>query len=164
MPPPGTPIRGLRPSILDRLIDPESAGTAILIGYNVDQMYQAVLRDLDDLLNTLHTAHDVPLGFPETRDSIVIYGLQDMASMQAISAEQRTSIGKSIKKAIERFEPRLKAVKVTLLEKPDDLMRMSVRFRIDARLNADPAPDVSFDTILEMGSGKYLVTPSDKGG
>jgi type VI secretion system protein ImpF len=162
MPPPSTPTRGLRPSILDRLIDPESAGTSILIGYNVEQMYASVMRDLDDLLNTLHTSHDVPTTFPETRDSIVMYGLPDMASVQAISAEQRMGIGKAIKRAVERYEPRLKQVKVTLLEKQEDLLRMSIRFRIDARLNADPSPDVAFDTILEMGSGKYQVNAADQ--
>ena len=155
-----TPTRGLRPSILDRLIDPESAGTAILIGYNIDQMYQAVVRDLDDLLNTLHTAHDIPASFPETRDSIVVYGLPDLASVQSISSEQRQSIGKSIRRVIERFEPRLRAVRVSLLDRNEDITRMSLRFRIDARLNADPSPDVAFDTILEMGSGKYLVSPA----
>jgi type VI secretion system protein ImpF len=160
--PPTTPQRGLRPSILDRLIDPESAGTAILIGYNADQMYRSVLRDLDDLLNTLHTAHDIPASFPETRDSIVMYGLPDLASIQAITAEQRQSIAKAIKRVIERFEPRLKNVKVFLLDDKPDEFRFNVRFRIDARLNADPAPDVSFETILEMGTGKYLVTPADK--
>jgi type VI secretion system protein ImpF len=142
------------------LIDPESAGTAILIGYNVQQMYDAVLRDLDDLLNTLHTAHDIPTEFPETRDSIVMYGLPDLASIQAISPEQRLTIGKSIRRVIERFEPRLKNVKVVLLEQAENESRMSIRFRIDARLNADPSPDVAFDTILEMGSGKYLVAPA----
>jgi type VI secretion system protein ImpF len=160
MPPPPQPKRGLQPSILDRLIDPESAGTTIMTGYTVEKTYQAVLRDLEDLLNTLHVSHDVPAEFPHTRDSIVAYGLPDLASVEAISPDQRSAIGKAIKRAIERFEPRLKAVKVTLLKNEEDLVRASVKFRIDARLTVDPAPDVAFDTILEMGSGKYLVTPA----
>jgi type VI secretion system protein ImpF len=159
MSPPPQPKRGLQPSILDRLIDPESAGTSIMTGYTVEKMYAAVLRDLDDLLNTLHTAHDIPAAFPETRDSIVAFGLPDLASVEAISVDQRTAIGKAIKRAVERFEPRLRAVKVTLLKPDEDLTRRSIRFRIDGRLAVDPAPDVAFDTILEMGSSKYLVTP-----
>jgi type VI secretion system protein ImpF len=159
MPPPPQPKRGLQPSILDRLIDPESAGTSIMTGYTVEKMYAAVLRDLDDLLNTLHTAHDIPAAFPETRDSIVAFGLPDLASVEAISVDQRAAIGKAIKRAVERFEPRLRAVKVTLLKPDEDLTRRSIRFRIDGRLAVDPAPDVAFDTILEMGSSKYLVSP-----
>jgi type VI secretion system protein ImpF len=160
MPPPPQPTRGLQPSILDRLIDPESAGTAIMTGYTVQKMYDAVLRDLEDLLNSVHTAHTISPAFPETRDSVAAYGLPDLTSIEAISADQRASIGKAIKKAVERFEPRLRAVKVTLLDPEDDPVRGSIRFRVDARLAVDPAPDVAFDTILEMGSGTYLVTPA----
>ena len=159
MPTPPQPKRGLQPSILDRLTDPESAGTAILTGYTVEKMYAAVLRDLENLLNTVHTARDIPAEFLEVRDSLVAYGLPDLASMEAISSEQRANIGKTIRTAIERFEPRLRRVRVTLL-KQDDEVRMSLKFRIDARLAVDPAPDVAFDTILEVGTGKYLVTPA----
>jgi type VI secretion system protein ImpF len=122
-------------------------------------MYAAVLRDLENLLNTVHTARDIPSEFPEVRDSVVAYGLPDLASMEAISSEQRATIGKTIRATIERFEPRLRRVRVTLL-KQDDEVRMSLKFRIDARLAVDPAPDVAFDTILEVGTGKYLVTPA----
>src|SRR2546427_5979001 len=115
MPPP-QPKRGLRPSILDRLTDPESAGTAILTGYTVEKMYAAVLRDLEDLLNTVHTAHTVAPEFADVRDSIVAFGLPDLASVESISADQRAAIGRTIRKAIERFEPRLRAVRVTLLK------------------------------------------------
>ena len=160
MPPPPQPKRGLQPSVLDRLIDPESAGTSIMIGYTVERMYAAVLRDLEDLLNTLHTSHDIPADFPEVRDSIAAYGLPDLASMEAISAAQRTTIGKAIKRAVERFEPRLRSVRVMLVKPDEDIVRRSLKFRIDARLAVDPAPEVAFDTILEMGSSTYQVTPA----
>ena len=39
-------------------------------------------------------------------------------------------------------------------------VRRSIKFRVDARLTVDPAPAVAFDTILEMGSSTYLVTPA----
>lgn len=156
MPPP-QPKRGLMPSLLDRLTDPESAGTAILTGYSVDDMYSAVLRDLEDLLNTVHTARNVAPELNEVRDSIVAYGLPDLASVEASGADQRAAIGRTIRKAIERFEPRLRAVRVNLV-KQDDEVKLSLKFRIDARLAVDPAPDVAFDTILEVGTGKYLVT------
>jgi type VI secretion system protein ImpF len=158
MPPP-QPKRGVLPSILDRLTDPESAGTAILTGYSVEKMYAAVLNDLEHLLNTTHTARDIPAEFADVRDSIVGYGLPDLASVESIGADQQAAIARTIRKAIERFEPRLRAVKVALLKNQDGL-RMSLKFRIDARLAVDPAPDVAFDTVLEVGTGKYLVTPA----
>lgn len=160
MPPPPQPARGARPSILDRLIDPESAGTAIMTGYTIPQLSDAVRRDLEDLLNSVHTAHTIPAGYTEVHDSIAAYGLPDLTSVEAISADQRASIGRAIRRAVERFEPRLKAVRVTLLAPEEDLTRGSIRFRVDARLAVDPAPEVAFDTILEMGSGTYTVTPA----
>lgn len=154
------PARGLQPSVLDRLCDPESAGTAMLSGYSVEQMVGAVLRDLNELLNTVQGVAAVPAEFPQTRDSIVCYGLPDLTSTPAVSNDQRQGIGRAIKRTIERFEPRLRAVKVTLLQPQEDLTRLAIRFRVDARLAVDPAPDVAFDTVLELGSGKYLVTPA----
>jgi type VI secretion system protein ImpF len=159
MPPPTQPKRGLQPSILNRLMDPESAGTAAMTGYTVEQTYRAVVDDLNDLLNTIHTGRDIPPDFPECRDSILAYGLPDLASVEAISAVQRSAIGAAIKAAVERFEPRLSHVRVTLLEQ-EDATRRSIKFRVDARLTVDPAPAVAFDTILEMGTGTYLVTPA----
>ncbi len=159
MPPPAPPKKGLQPSIVDRLLDPESAGNSIITGYTVEKMYQAVRRDLENLLNTLHSYHNFPEQYPETRDSVVTYGLPDLASLESISNEQRTHIGKLIKRAINHFEPRLKTVKVTLL-KIDDTARMSVKFKIEARLTVDPAPEVAFDTILDVGTGKYEVQAS----
>jgi len=158
MPPP-QPKRGLQPSILDRLTDPESAGTAILTGYTVEKMYAAVLRDLEDLLNTVHTARGISAEFPDVRDSVVGYGLPDLASVESISTEQRDGIARTIRRAIEQFEPRLRAVKVALIKQADGAL-LSLKFRIDGRLAVDPAPDVAFDTILEVGTGKYLVTPA----
>src|SRR5262249_4704517 len=159
MPPPQPPKRGLQPSILDRLIDPESAGTRDHTGYTTDQMYAAVMRDLEFLLNTVHTVSDIPPELSEVRDSWVVYGLPDLAWVEAISSEQRSGIGRVIRQAIERFEPRLRRVKVTLLPQDAELL-MSLKFRIDARLAVDPAPEVAFDTILEVGTGKYVVSPA----
>lgn len=157
MPTPHQPQRGLQPSILDRLIDPESGGTAAHTGYTVDQMYRVVLRDLEDLLNSVQTTLDIPAEYSEVRDSILTYGLPDLASVQALDPNQRSAIARAIRNAIERFEPRLRRVKVTLLEHRDETS-FSLKFRIDACLAIDPAPEVAFDTILEVGTGKYLVS------
>lgn len=157
--PPTQPRRGLQPSIIDRLVDPESAGTTVLTGYTVEKMYNAVLHDLENLLNTVHTARDIPPEFPDVRDSIVAYGVPDLTSVESAGAAQRAAIARAIRRAIERFEPRLRAVKVAML-KHDEAVHMSLKFRIDARLAVDPAPDVAFDTILEVGTGKYLVSPA----
>jgi len=153
-----TPQQGLQPSLLDRLIDADSAGTSILTGYNADQMYQAVLRDLEALLNTRQIRDASLMADPELSQSILTYGLPDFVSAESLSPMQRSEIGHAIRKVVERFEPRLKEVQVTLLSKDDETLKQRLRFRVAARLNVNPSPDVSFDTILEMASGHYQVT------
>lgn len=148
--------QGLMPSIIDRLLDPDSMGTAWRQGYGVDQMVNVVRRDLEDLLNTRETGHLIPEAFVETRNSILSFGMPDMSTLTAMTSQQREEIGMMIASVVTRFEPRLKDVKATLLN-PDEKRDQTVRFRIDARMRADPAPDVAFDTILELTTGHTRV-------
>ena len=111
MPPPQHQL-GLAPSILDRLIDPESAGTAIMTGYSAEKMYRAVLRDLEDLLNTRRTAGTLPASLDEVSSSIVAFGLPDISSTEAGSTSARQDIAIAIRAVIDRFEPRLQDVSV----------------------------------------------------
>jgi type VI secretion system protein ImpF len=59
------PNDGILPSILDRLIDPDSGGTAWRRGYGVQEMTEVVQRDLEDLLNTRQTHVGLPEAFAE---------------------------------------------------------------------------------------------------
>jgi type VI secretion system protein ImpF len=152
--------QGLMPSIVDRLIDPESAGTAWRHGYGAEQMVEAVQRDLEELLNTRQVVLDVPEGFREVNNSIVTYGLPDLASFNAITPQQREEIGRTLEAIVRRFEPRLKDVRASMIAAGTGLERR-VQFRVEARLSVDPAPEVAFDTILELSTGHYSVKPSD---
>src|SRR5262249_14776074 len=127
------PQQGLMPSLLDRLIDPGSGGTAWRRGYGVEQMIDAVRRDLEDLLHTRPTTPGRPGGFGEVENSVIGYGLPDLTTLDAYTHEQRAAIGRLIEAAIERYEPRLRGVQATMLD-PGDGAERRVRFRIDARL------------------------------
>jgi len=151
--------QGLMPSIIDRLIDPGSGGTAWRRGYGLEQMIQAVQRDLEDLLNTRQSHEGLPPEFKEVHNSIVAYGLPDLNSINAVTSTQRQQIGRLIEAIIARFEPRLKDIKATLVEGGDNKAR-SVKFRVDARMRVDPAPEVAFDTILELTTGHYSIKPA----
>ena len=151
--------QGLMPSILDRLIDPESAGTVARRGYGVAQMTEAVRRDLTELLNTRQSHEGLPPDFEELHRSILAYGLPDLTSFDAVTPDDRRRIGQMIEKIIERFEPRLRDVRATVLT-PGESRERTIRFRVDARLCLDPAPEVAFDTVLELSTGRYAVTPS----
>jgi type VI secretion system protein ImpF len=148
--------QGLMPSLLDRLIDPEASGTAWRPGYSVEQMIEAVHRDLEDLLNSRLTNLDIPEDCPETRRSLAGYGLPDLASLQAFTPAQRAEIGRVLEATIAHFEPRLRDVRATLVN-PGETKERTVKFRIDARLCLDPAPEVAFDTILELSTGHSTI-------
>ena len=88
-------------------------------------MYQAVLRDLEDLLNTRRTAGKIPEAMDEVLSSIVAYGLPDISS-----AERGFHVGPAghrqpIRAVIDRFEPRLQDVCRFLVNPEDDIVRQS---------------------------------------
>ena len=63
--------------------------------------------------------------------------------------------------AIRRFEPRLEKVTVRI-ELPDE-SNPSMRFRVDAPLQVEPAPEpVSFETILPPGSSHFVIVGEDR--
>src|SRR5207249_3649963 len=136
--PPNDP-QGLMPSLLDRLIDPDSDVSRVQHGYSVGQMVAAVHRDLEELLNTRQTSAGLPADCVEVLNSIVAYGMPDLATIPALSASQRAQIGRVLETIILRFEPRLRDVKATLLDPRQEVQR-TVKFRVEARLSVEPAP------------------------
>jgi type VI secretion system protein ImpF len=153
------PHQGLMPSLLDRLIDPDSGGTIARRGYGVEQMVASVHRDLEDLLNTRQTLSDLPEAFTEVHNSVIAYGLPDLTSLNAVTPQLREEIGRVLEAIIAKFEPRLRDVRANLISQDNGLER-TVKFKIDARLCLDPAPEVAFDTVLELSTGHYTVQPS----
>jgi type VI secretion system protein ImpF len=72
------------------------------------------------------------------------------------STKDQESLVKSIKNAINNFEPRLQAVIVTI--EPVTEVARGIHFRIDGLLRMDPAPEpVFFDTLLDPTKGEYRV-------
>jgi type VI secretion system protein ImpF len=150
---------GLLPSILDRLIDSTSAGTSWQRGYDLTKTLQAVQRDLENLLNTHQSFPGQLQSFPETANSIAGYGLPEVISFRVSTPQQREQICQLLQETILRFEPRLKDVRATALDN-DENKSSKVRFRIDARLVVEPAPEVAFETVLELTTGKHSVRPT----
>jgi len=157
--PPIDKQQALMPSVLDRLIDPDSAGTAARRGYGVNQMTDSVRRDLTDLLNTRQSHQGISSDFSEMLHSVFAFGLPDLTSLNAVTPKDRQEIGHIIETIVAQFEPRLRDVRATVVD-PGAGLERTIRFHIDARLCLDPAPAVAFDTILELGTGRYQVNPS----
>ena len=146
---------GLRPSVIDRLIDPESEGTSWRRGYSVEQMIDAVRKDLEDLLNSHRTALDIPEEFVEVRKSIVAFGIPDPASYETTGPNAAQRVCAAIEEAIGSFEPRLSGVQAIPLR--GDASQLSMDFEIRATLRLDPAPEVAFVTLLKLTTGEATI-------
>lgn len=147
--------QGLMPSLLDRLVDPDSEGTSWMRGYSPRQMLEAVRRDLEDLFNTHQSAIDIPREYTEVHDSIAGYGLPDLPSVYAVGGSGRRDMGQLLAEVIARFEPRLKDVRVVMIESQGGLPQ--ARFHIEGRLNVEPSPEVAFETVLELTTGQASI-------
>ncbi len=151
----------LVPSILDRLVEGSLYGATQQPWYGLQDMMQAVQRDLEALLNTRGAEEGVAAGLPEVQNSLVCYGLPDLASVNGETVEGRRQVCRIIESVVQKYEPRLREVKASLLPSASPFDR-DVRFRIEGRLNVDPAPDVIFDTTLELSTGEYKVRPASE--
>lgn len=156
----------LRPSILDRLIDrePEQSQEAEPSRHqHLAQLRQSVRRDLENLLNTRYRVVEPPDDLKQLKQSLLNYGLPDLATVNISDPEKKQRFVKDLERILRDYEPRFKTVRVTHLDNRDKTDR-TLRFRIDAVLWADPAPQsVVFDSILEPVSRTVNVQESLNG-
>jgi len=146
-------LQGLLPSILDRLIDPDSMGTAARRGYSVEQMGKAVQADLERLFNT-HSNDSVSASRYRLLSQVLGYGLPDLTTLTRLSTKDTEVICRMMEKKILQYEPRLKNVRVSRIStNDDDPLRIQLQMR--AVLAMEPAPDMSFVTILDLSTGRF---------
>ena len=142
----------IRPSILDRLIDEDPAKRVEgeKDRYQVTrELRESVRRDLELLLNTRFRILSAEPHQKELDKSLINYGLPDLATINLVDEGTRNDFCRTIEATIKRYEPRFKTVQVSSLDNISETDR-AVRFRIDAVLHADPAPEVIiFDSVLE---------------
>jgi type VI secretion system protein ImpF len=154
------PEQPLLPSVLDRLLDDEPETTREAPrnrGQLLRDLKASVCRDLEHLLNTRARALIVPSDLKELKQSLVNYGLSDFTSMPTGSARDREALARAILAVIRQHEPRFKKVDVKLLDNAEALDR-TLRFRIEAMLHAEPAPEpVVFDSMLKPATGDFEV-------
>jgi type VI secretion system protein ImpF len=150
----------LVPSILDRLIDLEpDAQREAAKGRNqvLRELKMSVQRDLENLLNTRRRFLGCPPEMKELKQSLATYGIPDFLGISMATVKDRESFCRSLQTIIRQFEPRFKEVKVQLQSNAETLDR-TLRFKIDALLYADPAPEpVVFDSALEPATGIFAV-------
>ncbi len=129
----------------DRDRDPNLSNAEVL-----EKLREAVRRDLQSLLNARRRWRSWPAGLRELATSPIGYGLPDFSSGAFGDPARRELLRRDVEDTIRRFEPRFLQLKVALVEAEDELTG-TLRLRIEALLDADPAPEpVGFDTLLDV--------------
>jgi type VI secretion system protein ImpF len=151
------------PSVLDRLINPDSLGTRTNPGFTISELITAVRRDVEELFNTRQNQDkDIDL-YPMLADSVYRFGLPEVVSLQASSPEDRLKIARMLERAISRHEPRLSNVRVKLVTDEKSTRNSTLNYRIEARVRLDPAPEIVFETLLELATGQTQVAEATVG-
>jgi type VI secretion system protein ImpF len=150
----------LKPSLLDRLIDDEP-GVSHEPGHHryvsLARIKAAVIRDLENLLNTRRNILIPAESHQEVGSSVFVYGLRDYTAQNPKSPSARQHLRLDVERTIALFEPRLRNVTVHL-DSPDPNER-NLRFRITALLVAEPVTEpVAFDTFFDANRGEYYIT------
>lgn len=158
--------KNLRESILDRLFDDEPevrVDTEKSRQRKLKDLRDSVRRDLESLLNSRCRVVSPPEELKEVETSLINYGLPDLATINMLDVTKKKEFTRSVEQIVRTFEPRFKSVKVSHVENSNKQDR-TVRFRIDAVMYADPAPEVVvFDSILEPVLRTVTVEESQHG-
>ncbi len=156
----------LLPSVFDRLID-DDPQVRREPARNRSQLLRdlklAVRRDLENLLNTRVRCLPWPAEFTELKQSLVNYGIPDLTGASLASSKEREEFRRTIQSVIVLFEPRLKKLYVSLHDQTEAIDR-TIRFHIEATLQAEPAPEpVAFDSTLRLSTGTFEVKGESDG-
>jgi type VI secretion system protein len=108
------------------------------------RIVDSVLRHLQRILNTKQG--NVPIAED--------YGVPDFTDFLDDLPDSVREIEKTLRLTIQKYEPRLKAVKVSLIPQEEDLL--SLRFQIVAKLTTESKTQVLFETIIDT-DGKVSI-------
>lgn len=148
------------PGLLDKLFGdgPNQSAPAVARQLSLDELKGTVARHIESLLNARITFTDERLvGLAECKRSVLTYGLNDFAGLSLASHDDRTTICDSIRRAIERHEPRLKqvAVKLEINAQSTNVLCFAIRALLVVHSAEEP---VNFDAMLQPSTLQYSVT------
>jgi type VI secretion system protein ImpF len=158
--------QALRPSVLDRLIDKEpetKRESPRSRSQLIRELKVSVREDLEHLLNTRVRCVPFPPALKELKQSLVNYGIPDLTGSALGSSKERLEFCRIIQGVISQFDRRLKRLNVRLGDQGESLDR-SIRFTIDAILQAEPTPEpIVFDSTLQLATGTFEVKGESNG-
>ena len=150
-------MKGYTPDLFDRLLGLPVRNGVVAARLTIEELKDAVARDLEALLNTRSTIPDDGLkAYPECEKSMVGYGLCDFADRSLSSPSDRAAICACIENTIARHEPRLRNVKASLEVREESVNRLD--FSITALLVASVSQEpVNFDAVLQPSTLQYSI-------
>jgi type VI secretion system protein ImpF len=153
----------LQPVLLDRLIDDqpgksdESRERRVM---NMSQIRQAILRDLEYLLNTPARPEGDPIyDYPLASTSVLNFGTATFSG-RTTSDQARERLRAGVERAIGVFEPRLQpgTVRVKRVERTEEASGLvAVGFEVSGDIHPLPMPDNLFvrtEIDLELNQWK----------
>jgi type VI secretion system protein ImpF len=148
--------QGLQPGLLDRF----AGDNAALASYGVSHYREAVLRDLEWLLNSKSRLESESLrAFPKTESSVLNSGMPDPAGKYDDRLSVQT-IARNIAEALRRFEPRIDAATVRIHPVPPPPGQAQsnpniLAFEITGELWATPIREtLRIRTEIDLETGK----------
>lgn len=138
----------LIPPLFDRFLEQNKSADFRQSHQIVRTLRESIRRDLESLFNTRYCCVSPPEGFSNLDDSVLNYGLPDLSTINMTSYNSRTDFCRRIEKAVMKFEPRIRSVKVktdAVLDNEDP----TIRFRVEASLNVNPLQElIIFESAL----------------
>lgn len=151
-------MKGFEPTLFDKLFFADEGAGRQVRRFTIEELKQAVARDIESLLNTrMVFSEDRLVAFPQIRRSVLTYGMDDFSGRSLASHYDRLFICTSLENAIARHEPRLRNVKVAL--EVDVRATAVLFFAISAVLDVGPVHEpVTFDATLQPTTLQYEVS------
>jgi type VI secretion system protein ImpF len=123
------------------------------------KLRECVLRDLSWLFNSLNleSAQDLQ-DYPEVVDSVLNFGLPSFAG-RMISSIDPLEAAEQLRRTVEYFEPRLRAVRVRHLAADEVRTDGTLEFAIEAELWGQPSSQhLELRTRIDMVSGDLSIS------
>ena len=81
------------------------------------------------------------------------YGVPEFTEYLHLGAEADRELEKVLRTTIQKYEPRLKGVRVSFIPEEEDRLALLLQFQVVARLAGDSRVQVQFETSID-GSGQ----------
>lgn len=151
------PKQHLQLSVFDRLMSDLYSGAIGEAADDVQVVRRAVLRDVENLLNTRRCIIEPPESYRYVKNSLYTYGIEDFVAKNPKSPQVRQALRRTIQETVTRFEPRLQDVSVDF--KPEDGNSQTLCFSVRATLHAEPVREpIYFDTWFSASRGEYKIS------